>query len=181
MNQKRISENPLAGERAVFLETSADTNGSHSLIEVDLSANAKGTPVHYHDSITETFVVLEGELGIELNKKKIILQKGETAHVPMKAHHRFYNPSDKPVKFQCKVVPGCPGFENSLKIVHGLVRDGKCNSNGIPKNISELAVLFELGEGKVPGILALLTPVMSVLAKRARKKGVEERLIRQYC
>lgn len=180
-NNKRTSENPLAGEKIFFAEMSCDNNGKRTVIEAELSAHAKGTPLHYHNNITETFSVLDGELCIEMNKEKLVLKKGESAHVPVYAHHRFYNDSGKPVKFRAEIIPGCPGFEKSVKIVHGLAKDGKCNSKGIPKNISELAVLFDLGEGRVPGILALITPLLSFIAKRARRKGVEKYLVERYC
>lgn len=180
-NNIRTSENPAAGEKIVFVEMCDDNNGRRTIIQAELAPHARGVPVHYHNNVTETFTVTEGELSITLNKEKIILKQGETAHVPLYAHHSFYNASDKPVKFMAEIVPGSRGFEQSLKIVHGLSRDGQCNKKGIPKNISALAVLFVLGEGRIPGAMALLMPLLRLIAKRARKRGVENFLIERYC
>jgi quercetin dioxygenase-like cupin family protein len=108
MNSNRTIVNPLVGDRVTFLETAEETGGAHTLVEVELTADAKGTPLHYHTIITETFTVVNGELGLQLAKKPLLLKKGETASVPPQMNHRFYNPSGKPVAFQVRLSPGSP-------------------------------------------------------------------------
>jgi hypothetical protein len=40
--------------------------------------------------------------------------------------------------------------------------------------------LFEWGEGRLPGIFALLEPLFGLLAKRARRKGIDRELAARY-
>jgi hypothetical protein len=95
--------------------------------------------------------------------------------------HCFGGPAQQHTRFLVEQRPGHAGFERTLQILYGLARDGKTNAKGMPTNIYHIAVLFELGEVYVPGVLAQLMPFLRFLAARARKKGIEQELIRTYC
>lgn len=85
------------------------------------------------------------------------------------------------MKFTVELRPGHAGFENSLKIAYGLAKDGLTNNKSIPKSLSHLAVLADIG-GTVPGgIFSKLMPLLRWQAGRARKKGIEKMLIEKYC
>jgi hypothetical protein len=68
-----------------------------------------------------------------------------------------------------------------MQIAFGLARDGRTRSDGIPKNLYDLAILGDLGEIRVPGMLAHAEPVLLLLAKRARRKGIDQKLVNRYC
>lgn len=56
----------------------------------------------------------------------------------------------------------------------GLVGDGKTNGQGIPKNILELALLYELSESYVVGMpLFLQRGIFGALARVARWRGYD--------
>lgn len=177
--EKRVFENPLIKDKVTILRTSKETDGAFTLVEVELQKGG-GNDMHYHHSFDEEFIPIEGELGIDLGKKKLRLQPGDKAVAPKKALHRFYNPSNETIRFQVKLVPGCEGFENGLKICYGLASDNKTNKKGIPKSMAHLSILFVMTDSNIPGFFSLIQPILKWKAKRAIKKGIDKELIRQY-
>jgi quercetin dioxygenase-like cupin family protein len=178
--------NPIQQNYAVFLKTSEETNGELTLIEIELAPYGGGLPPHYHPAFTEEFEVIKGQFSIQIGNEHKLLKTGDTALVPINTPHRIYSTSDEPAKFLAELRPGNTGFENALKIAYGLAEDGKINKLGVPKNILELAVIFEMTQGSYipayipPGLLALIRPVFRLLANIARKRGVEKRLKEEY-
>lgn len=171
-------ENPVIGERITFLTTSKQSNGEKTLMEVYLGPKG-GNPLHYH-SFTESFKVLEGELNVQIGKEKRTLKTGDTASVPGKAIHRFYNTSGKPVLFTCEIKPGCEDFENVLRIGCGLACDGKAASHGMPKSIWHMAILMNMAEGSFVGFFSILERFFRFLARTAKAKRIEKELLEKY-
>ena len=65
-------------------------------------------------------------------------------------------------------------FEKSIRTAYGLERDGKVNKKGVPTNIWELALLYELSESYISGLpLFLQQGIFGVLAKIARRRGYD--------
>lgn len=177
---KRTYENPIIGDKVTFLKTSEETKGEYTLVQVELKAGGSNS-LHYHKAFTEKFEVLNGELTVQVKKEFKRLTHGETYTVPKFVLHNFMNKSDKPVHFLVELRPGNTGFENCLKIGYSLAVDGATNKHGIPNKFSHLAILLDLSDTNLPGIYSLINPVMSKVAERARKKGVEKELIERYC
>jgi len=184
MDRNRTIVNPINGDKVTFLKTCAETNGESILCELEVFPNAQGTsaaPPHYHRSYTETFKVFEGELTVRIGKETFVLGKGQSATVPLKTIHTFSNRSSQKVRGTVEVHPCHQGFENGLIIMYGLARDGKTTKAGMPKSISQLAVLMLMGDIRFGGIMAPLNPIMKWIAKRAVKQGVERDMIEKYC
>ena len=177
----RTITNPIVGEKVTFLKTAEETNGRQTVVEVDLMPNANGTPMHYHESITETFTVIQGELVLEVDKKQVLLKKGETVSVKTNINHRFFNPTRQFIKFEVVLSPASAKFEQGLRIAYGLACDGECNGQGLPRKLSHLAILFDMGESRLPGIMSMIMPFLNKLAAKARKNGVEEQVVAKYC
>jgi mannose-6-phosphate isomerase-like protein (cupin superfamily) len=53
---------------------------------------------HYHERIEEDFFTLEGSVEIYVDKRKIVLNKGDLIHVPPKSKHYLKNVGDTPWK-----------------------------------------------------------------------------------
>jgi quercetin dioxygenase-like cupin family protein len=135
--------NPVQKDYATFLETSAETNGTRTLIEIDLAPGG-GNRVHYHRAFSERFEVLDGTLQVQLGKQKHLLKPGQSATAYPNTLHCFSNPTDQRARFLVELQPGHAGFERSLQIGYGLAADGKTNKEGLPSNLYHLAVLFIL-------------------------------------
>jgi quercetin dioxygenase-like cupin family protein len=171
---------PTQKDYATFLETSAQTGGKHSLLEIELAPGGGNVP-HYHLTYSERFEVLEGELEVHVGTETHTLRPGDTKTAQINTLHNFKNSTDKTTRFLIELVPGHTGFEQSLQIVYGLAVDGKVNKQGLPTNIYHLALVFVMGEGRVPGVMSLVMPLFRFLAARARTKGIERELIEKYC
>jgi quercetin dioxygenase-like cupin family protein len=175
----RVLENPVLKDRITFLQTATETNGEYVRFRVEL---APGGSVlrHYHTTFTEHFEVTDGELYVELDGKPLVLTAGQTALIPLRAVHRFFNPSAQPVAFIAEVRPA-RRFEKNLRISYGLARDGKANAAGIARNPLVLAVVFQYAETYLPGIPAWMQKAPFVLLNvAARLLGVDKKLANRY-
>jgi mannose-6-phosphate isomerase-like protein (cupin superfamily) len=173
----RTIDNPINGERVTFLTTGQEMNGAVVKILVELPAGSQAQPLHYHLAYTETFEVIEGQLDICVGSKKHhrVVRSGESVHVPLKVVHSFWNRSPAPVRFTVEMCPA-RHFEEALRAAFGLARAGRMNTKGIPTNIWELALIFELSESFLPGMPLLLQKGMfGLLAQIARWKGYDPR------
>lgn len=177
----RTHVNPILGDKITFVRTARETGGQSSLLELELVPRAQGTPLHYHERNAETFTVLEGELTVRSGDQFHKLRPGQTYTVPPGTKHCFSNAQNAPVRAMIELNPGSEGFENAIKIAYGLARDGQCDAKGLPKRLDHMAVLFDIGEGRIPGLLSLLMPLMRMLARKARARGVEKELMEKYC
>ncbi len=175
----RTITNPILNDAVTFIETSQESKGRHSLVEVILSPGG-GNPVHYHTDFSEEFICLEGELSIQLDQQIIRLKPGESAIAPIHTPHRFFNQSSQPCRFECRITPGFPGFEQFLQIVYGLAHDGKVSGQAMPKNPYELGYVILISGTYMKGLMAVFQPVLMWLGRQAIKKGIGPALQRRY-
>jgi quercetin dioxygenase-like cupin family protein len=177
---QRTIVNPVFGDTCTFLKTSKETNGRYSHLEVTLAPGGKN-PLHRHRSYSETFTSIVGNLSVTVDDKEITLHPGETFTVPKGTAHRFLNRTNKEIKFHIVFTPGNAGAENMLRIVYGLACDGEADKAGVPRSISAIALIGEIGDTRLAGFLSFMSPILKVLASRARKKGMEEKFLAKYC
>lgn len=180
MEADRKIYNPIQKDHVTFLQTSADTNGSFTLAEVELAPKG-GVGLHYHKTYFELFHCIEGNLKVQLKKQIHELKEGMMAVAPPIIPHRFFNDSDKSCTFEVRITPASSrGFEESLQIAYGLARDGKTRSNGFPKDKLVLAWLFMISESNLPGWRSLLEGILIRQANAAIKKGIDKELRKMY-
>lgn len=178
--QKRKFVNPAINDSATFLQTSAETNGAFTLIEIELG-KSDGPPLHYHKTFSEKFEVKQGVLYLQVKKEHMVLQAGESFTVPPGTPHRFYNTKDTSVTFDITLRPGHTGMENFIKIFYGLAADGLTDKKGKPKKFAHLAVALIISDSNAPGWMSLLSPVLRSTASRAKRNGTEKWLLNKYC
>ena len=134
-----VIENPVTGERMLFLETSADTNGEYVLVQVTVQPNGFVAAAHMHPYQTERFEIESGTIAFKVNGKEIVAGPGETVVVPAKSSHKFWNAGETEAVFVCEVRPALQ-FERLLQTMFALANDGKTNRKGMP-NPLRLAVI----------------------------------------
>ena len=171
---------PVQKDYTTFLETSEETGGDHTLLEIELAPGGGNTP-HYHKTYDEHFEVVEGTLEVLVGKETRILRPGQKAAAPRNTLHRFRNPGEERARFLVELRPGSAGFEKAIKAGYGLARDGRVRADGTPKNLYHLAVLLEWSEIRLPGVFTIAEPLLRLLAKRARRKGIDRELEARYC
>ena len=171
----RTIENPLTGERVTFLSTAEETGGEYVRIRNETSTGAPGVVMHYHLAYTEAFDVLKGSLDVCVGGKQnhLVLAEGDSVFVPLSTAHRFWNSSTEPVVFEVEIRPA-RNFEKSLRAAFGLAEDGKTNDKGVPKNLFELALIYELSESYIVGMpLSVQRGIFGALARVARWRGYD--------
>jgi mannose-6-phosphate isomerase-like protein (cupin superfamily) len=178
-DERRIY-NPVQKDAATFLQTSEETGGERTLAEVEVAPGG-GTRPHYHKTYAEHFEVLEGTLEVLVGEEMRVLRAGEKVVVPKNTLHNFHNATGETVTFLCEMRPGQPGFEKTIRVVYGLARDGLVHADGTPKNLYHLALSLEWAEIRVPGNFTIAEPLFRLLAKRARRKGIDKELETRYC
>jgi mannose-6-phosphate isomerase-like protein (cupin superfamily) len=150
----RVVENPIIKDKATFLKSTEDTNVT----------------------FTEKFTVMDGQLSVSLNGEEKILNVGESAFVPKLARHRFYNTSDTYVTALIELRPA-RNFENGIRILYGLARDGEVNAKALPKSIWHFALICQYLESYTPGLpLPLQRGIFSTLAGIAKLLGKDKEL-----
>jgi quercetin dioxygenase-like cupin family protein len=147
-DDKRRIYNPVQKDAATFLETSEETGGERTLIEIE-AAPGGGTAPHYHKTYAEHFEVLRGVLEVRVGDDTHTLMPGHKAVAPINTLHRWHNATEEPVVFLVELRPGHSGFEKALTVAYGLAGDGLASANGLPKNPYHMTLLFEWGEGRL--------------------------------
>ena len=178
--EKKKFINPAINDSATFLETSEETNGAFTLIEIELG-KSDGPPLHFHRAFSEKFEVMDGILYVQVGKEKKKLKVGESVLVPAGTPHRFYNETNDNVRFHITLVPGHTGMENFIKIFYGLAADGLTDKKGKPNHFAHLAVALSISDSNAAGFMSLLSPLIQMAARRAKKNGTEKWLLDTYC
>lgn len=181
MAKPKTYYNPINGEYTKIVESSADTHGQYSLLEVSLMPGG-GNPPHYHTRFTEEFIAIEGRLGLLYNSDIFYLEPGESKLIPIGMVHRFFNNGTDPIIFRIVLRDGQPGFENFIKGLFGLVNDGKTTKGMIPKNPLYGAALLHWGDTHLKNTyFYVFSPFAKLAYWLARKTGAENKLLAKYC
>jgi hypothetical protein len=177
---KKTIVNPIFKDTITFLQTSAESNGRITDVEVTLMP--KGRNVLHCHVYPEKFTAIDGELGLENGKKEQkILKPCESHTVESMAWHCFFNPTDREIRFGVRVEPGNERLEYFLRILYGLAADGLTDKRSRPKTIKHAAILLGMAEAKIAGPLRLMSPILKRVAKKAKANGKEQKLIDKYC
>ena len=177
---KKVFHNPKIKDKVTVLKTAEETNGDYILVEVELAAGG-GVGMHYHKTFNETFIPVDGVLGVDVRKKKLRLHQGEMVVARMNEAHRFYNPGKSTIRFNVKIAPAQNRFLETLSIAYGLASDGEVNSKGVPKRFDHIAVLTAHSDTNITGLYSFIKPILMHRAKKAIRKGVLKELQDKYC
>ncbi|MCH8566711.1 MAG: cupin domain-containing protein [Balneolales bacterium] len=178
-NLVRTIHNPTAGHFTSFLKKAHETDGEYTLLEIQLEPGGSNAP-HYHQSFSETFISVSGTTGVYINGSKYHLSEGESMIAEAGDTHYFFNDTDETITFEVKIEPGSPGFEKALYILYGLANDGLSDDEGTPNDIKHTALFAAYSDTRASGPLRILNPIMSRLAGKAQREGIEAELLERY-
>ena len=176
---ERRVHNPVIGDAVTFLETSEETGGERTLLEIELASGGGNTP-HYHKTYAEHFRAVRGTVVVEVDGVEKELSEGGHAVAPPGTLHCFRNKSTDQAVFEVELRPGHEGFEKSLRVGYALAAAGRTNKKSLPKNPLHTAVLLEWSEMRLPGVYGRIEPALKLLARLAHRRGVDRVLERQY-
>ena len=87
-------------------------------------------------------------------------------------YHKTYNEHFEVLEGTLEVLVG----EETLTLGPGQRAVGE----GTPRNLYHLALLLEWSEVRLPGVFTITEPLFRLLAKRARRKGIDRKLEEAY-
>jgi mannose-6-phosphate isomerase-like protein (cupin superfamily) len=124
-------EHPVTGERLIFCETSADTDGE--LLRFDFWMRPRGfvAAAHFHPQQEERFVVHRGSSRFRIAGDERDAGAGEAVVVPPGVPHVWWNPGDEEVHATVEFRPALR-TEQFFEVFFGLGAAGKTNRRGLP-------------------------------------------------
>jgi len=171
----RRIENPVTGDRIEFLASPLHGDAGPLVYRCTLAPNAKGSPLHLHRTISETFRVEQGVLEMEIGAAGAVraLVAGQFVDAAPGLAHSFRNPLPEPTVFVSTVTSGTQ-FEKFLRSVYGLAADGRTNADGMPTDPRALALTVHYADLVIPSIpRAAQAALVGALTGLARMTGIE--------
>ncbi|MEU8822874.1 cupin domain-containing protein [Streptomyces sp. NPDC048636] len=114
-----------SGNRTHYLATHATTGGEFGLYKVDLGPGAPGPKTHFHRSISESFYILSGTVGLYDGDRWVSAGAGDFLYVPVGGLHAFRNDSDDPASMLLLFSPGAPREEYFEQVAEMARRGGE--------------------------------------------------------
>jgi mannose-6-phosphate isomerase-like protein (cupin superfamily) len=96
---------------ASYLATGESTGGRFGLYRWDMAPGTPGAAAHFHRTISESFFILSGKVGLYDGEKWTEAKSGDFLYVPEGGLHGFRNASDQPASMLILFAPGAPREE----------------------------------------------------------------------
>jgi mannose-6-phosphate isomerase-like protein (cupin superfamily) len=92
--------NPLFGQNIKFLQTAKARmeNCSRRFLQ---TFSREPSP-HYHPHQDEVFIIVKGQITVRLDHKILLLNEGDTLHIPANAIHSMWNNPANPATLNWK-------------------------------------------------------------------------------
>jgi len=169
-------ENPVTGERIVFRQTSADTNGELVAIDLALPPGGHVPGLHVHPKQEERFEVTSGQMKFRYGLKTIVAGPGDVVVVPPGKVHNFANAGDEPSQCRVEIRPALK-MEELFETTVQLANEGRTNSKGMPKPL-DLALFVEEFKDEVqapfpptPIVKAVMSRLRALARRRAQRRS----------
>jgi mannose-6-phosphate isomerase-like protein (cupin superfamily) len=125
----------LVGDTYTLKLSGDQTGGAFSLSEALVSPGG-GPPPHIHNAEDEAFVVLEGELLLEVDGRTIPAPVGTVLYVPKGTRHGFTNVGTTPARMLFLYTPA--GMERMFQEIGTPARSGTIAPAPGPEDIAKL-------------------------------------------
>jgi quercetin dioxygenase-like cupin family protein len=170
----RSLRDPADGQTVTFVETAAESGGRRSLIELDLAPGATDAP-HRNDAYEERLEVLDGTLAVVVDGVGRLVGPGETVLFPAGSTHAVRNAAPRPAAVRVELRPGHQGYERSMQVAYGLAGDRRA------RTLSHAALLAVWEGRSLPGRRRLACAALRIIARRARRRGMDRALAARDC
>ena len=155
---------PSMRQTMAITDTSAQTDGQVSRVEIELEAGETGPPAHVHPQQREIYTVEAGELTVSLEGNRRTVRAGETLEIQPGRVHTFANPSSEVVRFRADHLPALR-FEEYIRLVHHTVQGKRVR---FPTILRILRIESSYGDTIVPPPgRRMVSKVLSGLGKLA--------------
>jgi mannose-6-phosphate isomerase-like protein (cupin superfamily) len=122
-----------------FKVTGTDTHGQFGLFEYRMAPGAEGARPHLHKRLVEMFYVVDGELELIIEQRKVLAPPGTFMLVPENTPHGFSNPGRK---HSTLLIMFCPADarEKYFEGLAELMKDGRVPSQ---QELTELMLAYD--------------------------------------
>lgn len=93
------------GDRYRFLATREVTDGKYGIWEAVVPPGG-GPPPHLHTREEEGFYVIDGEIAVYVDGRRVVAGAGAFVNMPVGSTHWFHNEGDQPARMLIIVAPG---------------------------------------------------------------------------
>jgi mannose-6-phosphate isomerase-like protein (cupin superfamily) len=153
----------VMGTKIKFLVTSEDSNGELLQMEIKQDKDGFGPPAHFHTAQVEDYKILSGQLSVTVAGETLVLNEGDTYHIPINTTHTFAATSDEPCRYIVDHRPAL-GFEDFMVTLFDLDWDGRVNKKGLPPFMHFTAILNRYrGEQFVAGPPKIAQIVLGII------------------
>jgi mannose-6-phosphate isomerase-like protein (cupin superfamily) len=107
---------------ASYLATGESTGGKFGLYRWDMTPGTPGAAAHFHRTISESFFIISGTVGLFDGATWSDAKSGDFLYVPEGGIHGFRNSSDQPASMLILFAPGAPReayFEGLAEVAQG--------------------------------------------------------------
>ena len=159
----QIFENPLTGERMIFVKTARDSNGLLLEIEFFIQPDSgKGLPAHFHPSFDERFDILAGSAHYIAGNVERSANANDVILLPRGIPHIHpWNVGNEVLHVRKTACLDKPDKELLLKseeffeTLYALAQEGKVGADGLPKNLLQKVVV---GQALAPASYSATPP-----------------------
>ena len=122
--------------------------------------------------------MISGMLGVVVGDEVRTLHPGDTATLPARVKHQWWNPSKQDVVFRVEVSPA-GGLEVVLEALAGMAQAGKLNRRAMPKNPFDLINVGKQSECYLPILpIWLQKPMLAMGSQVGRLLGASPEFAR---
>lgn len=163
--------NPRTGQRMIFRQTAADTNGVLLQIET-VNPPGPAEPEHIHPEQVSSAEVLAGTLSFNVAGTVRRMTPGEKIVIPAGTHHFFWNDGEEDARAMQELRPALR-IEDFFTSWFALARDGKLDAKGMPPFLQTVALVPAFGREIRPTSppWPLLRAIAWLLGSLARARG----------
>jgi quercetin dioxygenase-like cupin family protein len=167
-----VYEDSASGERTEVLASPLDT-GDRYRVRLTI-APASRPERHRHPTLTEAFVVRDGEIRLRVGREVSVLHRGDRGVVPAGATHAVWNPADRPALLDADIVLGPEGRWSTADIVRfGALYVELLSASGRVRLLHLALLLDEFPDAFVlPGPVGIQRLIVAGLAGLARRRGL---------
>ena len=169
-------EHPVTGERIVFRETAATTNGELLLVDIYLRPGGFVAAEHVHPNADEYFEIITGTARFRIAGEELTASAGQLVVVGRGTPHVWWNAGRDELRAELAFRPALR-MEQFFENFFGLGNAGRTNARGMPR-LLQLAVLAREFESEVHAShppLAVQRALFAPLAALGRAAGLKSR------
>ena len=164
-----IIENPVTGERVVFLQTSEETGGELLQFELFVRPGGFVSGAHIHPHQRERILVETGTIRLQVEHEERDYGVGEEATIPPGVAHAWWNAGEEELHAVVEFRPA-GRFEHFITSAFALAQAGKTDKRGNPNLLQGAVVLRKYSDTLVatdlpPAVFKALFIVLDPLAR----------------